>query len=421
VAVLLIGFLIGLPVALVLTLAALFAVIALQGPPLTILPERLFDSSTNFLLMAVPFFIFTGSIMQSAGLGARLVEFSSAVVGRFRGGLLYANVISSAIFADISGSSAADTAAIGSVMLPEMIRRGYEKRFATALQAASGTLGVLVPPSITALVYAWIADVSVIDMFLATILPAGLMAMSFCGLCYFKATKEGYPREQSLGPAEVVSAFGRGVWALAAPAIILGAIVTGVVTPPEAGVIAVAYTILISVLMYRTMTLDTLRATTVSAVLGTARVMFILGGSLLLGWVLTYQGIPQTLTVSLLGVSHNPLVLLILLNVVLVLIHELLETSATLVLVVPLVLPLFTSVGISPIQLGIVFLMNSAMGIVTPPSGILLYIAAPITGIRVEALFRAIVPFLVLLLIDLTVIIFFPQISTIVPTLVHQR
>lgn len=419
--VLVMGFLIGLPVALVLILAALFALIALQGPPLTILPERLFDSSTNFLLMAVPVFIFTGAIMQTSGLGSRLIEFSSALVGRFRGGLLYTNVISSAIFADISGSSAADTAAIGSVMLPEMIARGYERRFSTALQAASGTLGVLVPPSITALVYAWIADVSVVDMFLATILPAILMGLSFCVLCYFKARKEQYPREKSLGPREVGYAFGRGVWALAAPAIILGGIVTGVVTAPESGVIAVGYTIVISTLLYRTMDLAGLRATMVAAVLGTARVMFILGGSLLLGWVLTYQGIPQTLTSTVLGLSHNPLVLLILLNFVLILIHEVLETSATLVLVVPLVLPLFIGLGVSPIQVGIVFLMNSALGIVTPPSGILLYIAAPITGIRVEALFRAIIPFLVLLLVDLAVVVFFPAISTIVPALVHHR
>jgi C4-dicarboxylate transporter, DctM subunit len=395
--------------------------IALEGPPLTILPERLFDSSTNFLLMAVPFFIFTGAIMQSGGLGARLIEFSSALVGRFRGGLLYTNVISSAIFADISGSSAADTAAIGSVMLPEMVKRGYDTRFSTALQAASGTLGVLVPPSITALVYAWIADVSVIDMFLATILPAILMALSFCALCYFKALREDYPREKSLGPAAVVSAFGRGVWALAAPVIILGGILTGIVTPTESGVIAVVYTILISFVIYRTMNWDSLRLTAVSAVLGTARVMFILGGSLLLGWVLTYQGIPQSLTSALLGLSQNPLVLLILLNIVLILIHEVLETSATLVLVVPLVLPLLTRLGVSPIHVGIVFLMNSALGIVTPPAGILLYVAAPITGIRVETLFRAIVPFLVLLLIDLSVIVVFPEVSTIVPTLVHHR
>ncbi len=413
------GFLIGMPVAFVLTFAVLFALLTQQSP-LHILSETMFTGSSNFILMAVPFFMLTGAIMQVGGLAQRLIDLAGSLVGRFRGGLLLVDVVSSAFFADISGSAVSDTVAIGSVLLPGMIKRGYDRKFATALQAASGTLGVLFPPSIATIIYAWVANVSVADMFLASFLPALLMVFSFCAVAYYVAVRGGYPREPAQTARQVMHSFWRSLFALLTPVLILFGILRGAVTPTEAGVVAVVYTALVSMGVYRTMSLGTLFESLELAVMGTARVMFILSAAILLGWMLTILQVPQGLSGGLLGLSRSPLVLLLLLNLVLVLVHGVLETSATLILIVPLVIPVFTQVGVDPVHLGIVFLVNSALGLLTPPMGLLLYVAAPITGLKVEVLARAVVPFLITVLIDLAIVVLFPQISTIVPYLVHH-
>ena len=415
------GFAIGLPVAIALIAAVMAVLLGGGGQPLAIVPQTLFTGASNVILMAVPFFMLTGAIMETGSLAQRMIDFSSTLVGRFRGGLLYVDVISSAIFADISGSAVSDTAAIGSVMLPGMLRRGYDPRFATALQAASGTLGVLFPPSIATIIYAWVANVSVAEMFLASFLPAMLMVVSFCVVAFITAARENYPREKAASGPEIVAAFRSAFWALLAPVIIVGSILKGIVTPTEAGVIAVLYTFLISALRYRTLTRATIGETLVRGVIGTARVMFILSAAILLSWMLIILQIPQQLSASMLGISHNPLLLLVVLNVLLVIVHGVLETNSTIILIVPLVLPVFAQLGVSPIHLGIIFLVNSALGLLTPPLGFLLYVAAPITGLRIEVLARAIVPFLVTILIDLAIVIAFPQISTLVPQLLGRH
>lgn len=412
-----IGFAIGLPVALVLTGAVVMTLLGQGGQPLLIVPEQLFTGASNFILMAVPFFMLTGSIMQNGGLAQKLIEFSSALVGRFRGGLLYVDVISSAIFADISGSAVSDTAAIGGVMLPGMLKRGYDPRFATALQAASGTLGVLFPPSIATIIYSWVANESVAEMFLASFVPAFLMVISFCIVAWIAAWRSNYPREKAATLPEIAKASRSAFWALLAPVIIVGGVLSGIVTPTEAGIVAVAYTLGISVFGYRTIKPRQIGETFVHGVLGTSRVMFILAGAILLSWMMTILQIPQQLSSAMLSISHNPLVLLLLLNILLVIVHGVLETSATLILIVPLVLPIFVQAGISPIQLGIVFLTNSALGLLTPPLGLLLYVAAPITRLSIETLARAVVPFLFTILIDLVLVCLFPQLSTFLPSL----
>lgn len=409
------GLAIGLPIALVLIGAVLATLLGHGGQPLLIVPETLFTGTSNVILMAVPFFMLTGAVMQQGGLALRLIDFSSAVVGRFRGGLLYVDILSSAIFADISGSAVADTAAIGSVMLPGMLRRGYDPRFATALQAASGTLGVLFPPSIATIIYAWVANVSVAEMFMASFLPAILMVVSFATVAFVAAARHDYPREPAASARELGTAFRRAFFALLAPIVIVGGVTSGIVTPAEAGVVAVIYTFLVTAVGYRAMTRSALTDTLVNGVVGTSRVMFILAGAILLSWMLTILQIPQQLSGAMLGISSNPFVLLIIINVLLVLVHSVLETSATLILVVPLVLPVALAAGISPIHLGIIFLINSALGLLTPPLGLLLYVAAPITGLRIEVLARALVPFLLTVLIDLALVIVFPQIVTVVP------
>jgi C4-dicarboxylate transporter DctM subunit len=418
-AAILFGFAIGLPVGLVLTWSVI-AVLLAQDQPLLIVPEQMFTAASNFILTAIPFFMFTGAVMQIGGMAERLVAFAATLVGRFRGGLLQADIVASAIFADMSGSAVSDTVAIGNVMLPGMVRRGYHPPFATALQAASGTLGVLFPPSIATIIYAWVANTSVADMFLASFLPALLVALSFAAIGWWHAWKHNYPREHAAGPREIAASVRSTAWALLTPVLILGGILSGAVTPTEAGVVAGLYALAVSTLIYRSMTLAGLRESLEHAVMGTARVMFVLAAAMLLGWEMIMLQVPQTLADGMLSLSHNPLVLMLVLNLALILIHGVMETSATLILIVPLVLPIFADVGVDPIHLGIVFLVNSALGLLTPPLGLVLYVAAPITGLSVERLARAAVPFMLALLVDLAIVVLLPWISTVVPALVHR-
>ncbi len=412
------GFLGGLPIAIVLILSSLLTLMA-TSQPLLILPQRLFSGVTNPILMAIPFFMLTGSLMQFGGVARRLVDFCTTLVGRFRGGLAFVDIVSSGIFSDISGSPVADTAAIGSIMLPEMVKRGYDKAFASALQAASGSMGMLIPPSIATIVYSWLANVSVGAMFAASLLPAFLMMVSFWVVAYIIAVRRRLPRERAQSVGEIWDAFRGALWGLLAPLSILGGILSGAVTPSEAGVIAVLYTLMIVVGPYRSLGVAGVWKSLGDAVISTTRVMFILSGALLLSWLLTLQQIPQALARSILGLSHDPLILIGLLMVILVLIHEVLETASTLMLIVPLVLPIFAQAGVDPIHLGILFLANSSLGIVTPPVGFLLYITGAITGAKLEEVTRAIVPFWIAIIVDLILLILIPQITMIVPQLLH--
>jgi C4-dicarboxylate transporter DctM subunit len=414
----LLGFAIGMPVAFVLIWGVFFSLL-IQQQPLMIVPETMFSASSNFILTAIPFFMFTGAVMEKGGLAERLVALAEALVGRFRGGLLLADIIVSAVFADMSGSAVSDTVAIGNIMLPGMMRRGYDRPFSTALQAASGTLGVLFPPSIATIIYAWVANVSVAQMFLASFLPAFLVLLSFVVIALVVAARRGFPRERPAGLREIGRSFSGASWALLTPVLILGGILSGAVTPSEAGVIVAVYALLTSRFIYRTMSFATLLEALSHAVIGTARVMFILTAAVLLGWQLTMLQVPQSLSDGMLQLSHNPLVLLLLLNLALVALHGVMETSATLILVVPLVVPIFAQLGVDPIHLGIIFLVNSALGLLTPPIGLVLYVVAPITGLKIETVARAAVPFLLAVVVDLVLVTIFPQISMIVPSLVR--
>ncbi len=416
---LVLGFAVGLPVAFVLIFASLMALLSSNSGPVTIVPEQLLQGGSNFILLAVPLFMLTGALMQNGQMAQRLIGFASVLVARFRGGLLLVDVMASALFADISGSAVSDTAAMGSVMLPGMIKRGYPREFSTAVQAAAGTLGVMFPPSIATIVYAYVANVSVSEMFLASFLPAILVVLSFCVVIVVTARRNHYPREKAVPLGEGAKAFVTSLPALMAPIIIIGSILGGVVTPAEAGVIAVTYTLLCSAFVYRDLRPRAILASLREGATGGARVMLILSAAILLSYTLTIQQIPQQLSSWMLSFSKNALVLFVLLNLLLILIHGVLETNSSIILLVPLVMPAFLAAGVDPVQLGIVFLASSAVGLLTPPIGFLLYIAAPIGGVTVERLIKAVFPFLLTLLVDLALLVVFPGITSALPRLVH--
>ncbi|WCK53242.1 TRAP transporter large permease subunit [Aneurinibacillus sp. Ricciae_BoGa-3] len=411
---LLILFALGVPIAFVLGITSLGLLFMTNPIPLTIIPQRMFLISDNFSLMAIPFFMLTGALMQVGGVAERLVRLASVLIGWVRGGLGYADIFVSAFFADISGSAVADTAAIGSVMLPGMVKRGYDKPFATALQSAAGTLGVMIPPSITTILFAVTANVSVVTMFLASFIPALLVIVSFAVVVFFTAKKRDFPREPKPTRRELWEAFRGAFLPLWTPIIILGGILSGIFTPTEAGVVAVFYTLIVMAVT-KQLNVKSFWHAMVDALHGTSKTMLIVASAFVLGWLLVVSQLSQTIANSLFSLSHNVFVILIIVNIFLALVHVVLESSSTILLIVPILMPILGSIGVDPIHFGILLLINSAIGLLTPPVGVILYIASGITNIRVETLARAVIPFILMLVVDLILVIIFPGIVSFLP------
>ena len=412
--------LVGVPVGFALSLAALM-VLSSTGIPLDIVPQRLFDGTSSVILLAIPLFMLTGTLMSSGDMANRLASFATSIFGRIRGGLGIADVGASVIFADISGSAVADSAAIGSIMIPQLEQRGYGLEFAAALQAAAGSLGLMFPPSSTMIVYAWVTGISLASLFMHSFLPGLLVAASFSLVIYYYALKRGYPMEKNLGVRAVVRSLGRGFFALMAPVIILVTILGGITTPSEAGVIAAIYTLATCVGIYKTLKLRDIYQVTLTASLNASRVTLIIASATLLSWVIaTFQG-PQQISGFLLQISHNPIVVLILLNVAMTILHTMLEGISTILVLVPVILPLLHNLKIDPVVFGVILAQNSALGLLFPPLGFNLYVISSICGVAVERVAVAVLPFIAILALDILVLILFPQIATVVPGLFGFR
>lgn len=412
--------LLNLPVAIALGMSA-FASLLLQGTaPLTVIVLRMYGGVDVSALTAVPFFMLAGELMARGGLARRLVDFASALVGWVRGGLGLADIVSSLIFADMSGSCVADTAAIGTVMIPGLIQRGYTARFATALQAAGGSLGMLFPPSITMIIYAWVANVSVAQLFVSSLVPGILVVISYSGVAYVTARRRGFPREHlDLRPRRLAKVTKDGALALITPVIILGGILSGTFSPTEAGAIAVIYTFVVSVFVYRTVRIREIVAGLRATVVGTSRIMFIIACAIGLSWLLTVMMLPQSAVGALGDITHNRIVLLLLINLVLMFLHTFLEAGATLLLVVPVLLPTLAATHIDPTYFGIILVMNSALGLLLPPMGLLLYIASSISNLTLEETSLGAIPFASVLAGNLLLVTLVPQVVTFLPNLFY--
>jgi tripartite ATP-independent transporter DctM subunit len=411
--------LIGVPVAVVIGIAAIVALVG-SGDSLLVVPQQFFANLNKFDLLAIPFFMLTGAIMDTGGVSRRLIDFAMAIVGFVRGGLGMVTVVASMFFADISGSATADTAAIGSIMIPGMQKKGYHLPYATALQSASGSLGLLGPQSMSAIIFAYTANVSVGKMLLANFIPGILVAISFMIVNYFTAVKRKYPIDQRFSFKNVVSTFREAIWALLAPIIILGGILGGICTPPEAGVIAVIYIIIVSRFVYKELNINSFQEIITKTIVNTTRTTFLLGLAFILGLYLTKQQIPGQIANSFLGMTGDKLLLLLLINVFLMVIHTSLETISSIIVVIPVFMPLIHAMNIDPIAFGVMVMVNSAIGINLPPVGFCLYTASSISGVPLEQATRAIMPFILTLLLDLVIVTLYPQIALFLPNLLHM-
>ncbi len=409
----------GLPIAFSFGLTSLLFLLAQASSSLTILPARTFASIDSFPLMAIPFFILSGDIMKEGGLSWRLINFVQLFVGRFKGGLGYVTIVASAFFGAISGSSAATVAAIGGIMIPEMVKRGYKPNYAVALSAASGFLGILIPPSIPLIVYGINAEVSVGALFLATIVPGLLMCLAFAlvhRLVVHKYYSPPVAKTMEAGPAENHWQTGKeALPALIMPLIILGGIYSGIFTPTEAGAVAVAYGLLVATVLYRSVSWKTLVNISAGSAITSTVILFIIGLAGVFGWIMTVQQLPALVSESITNITSNPFIIILLLNVIYLILGTFLETITIIAITTPIFLPLIKEIGMDLVHFGIWMQVNLCVGLITPPMALNILMACRIGNTTIKEVIAPLIPFLIAAIIVLIVTAYFPTLSLSLP------
>ncbi|WP_108661818.1 TRAP transporter large permease [Acuticoccus kandeliae] len=410
---------IGVPVAVALGLTASgFYILSGDWHLLAMLPQRMFSATTAFTLLAIPFFILAGNLMNTGGITERIFRFANACVGHIRGGLGQVNVIASLIFSGMSGAAVADAAGLGQVELKAMKDRGYDPEFSAAITAASSTIGPVFPPSIPFVLYSSITGVSVAKLFLAGVVPGLLMALALMAAVWFVSWRTAMPREERASFGEVFRSFADSALSLFTPVIIIGGIFGGIFTPTEAGVAACAYALVLSMFVYRELKPSDLPRILWFTLLHTIRVMFVIAAAGFFGWLLVHQRVPNALIEGLLGVSSDPAIILGIIVVILLVLGMFLEGIAVIVLTVPLFLPVITKLGIDPVQFGVIMIMCSMVGLLTPPVGMVLFAVSSVSGLSVARLSRALWPYLIGLMVVLLLVTYWPLVSIWLPNLV---
>lgn len=409
----------GASIGVALGLSSAIVLYAVLDMPLIVVVQRMFTSVDSFSFMAVPFFMLAGAFMSDGGVTRRIVDFSMALVGALAGGLALVVAVAGMFFAALSGSSAATTAAIGASMIDEMERRGYPRSFAAAVVASGGTVGIVIPPSITMVVYGSIANTSIADLFIAGFAPGILMGVSMCVVSWVISKKNGYQGEGHFSVMRILRSFRECFWALMMPVIILGGIYTGIFTPTEAAAVAAVYGALVGFFIYRELTLAHLPKTLLSAAYNTTMIMFVVGAANLFGWILTNAQVPHMLAQSFATLTDSPIVFLMLVNVLLLFIGTLINASAAVVILTPILLPVATGMGIDPMFFGVLMVVNLAIGCITPPVGLDLFVVASITGLSIDKVTAKVMPYLIMLLVDLVLLTYFPSIITFLPDLLR--
>jgi tripartite ATP-independent transporter DctM subunit len=401
--------LINVPIAVALGVAAVIAMVVAQGTAsLPNVALVMYQGATSFPLIAIPLFILAGAIMNSSGISQRLIDFCGALLGFMRGALAQVNVVTSMFFAEISGSAVADVAATGPVLIPAMKKRGYSGPFTAAVTSSTASLAIIIPPSIPMILYAVMAGTSVVQMFVAGLLPGLICGGLMMALCYWYAVRHNHPREGAFRLRKVWRTFLETFWALTLPLIILGGIFGGIVTATEGAALAVVAALFIGIVVYRELDWKALRAAIVEGAIQTGVVMLLVASSALLGVYLTEAQVPQKLALALTGITKEPWLVLALLNVFFLFIGMFLHSAAAIILVVPIVMPLVTAVGIDPVHFGVVVTLNLAIGQQTPPVASVLMITCSIAKENVWDVSRANLPFIGALLATLVLVTYVP-------------
>ncbi len=398
----------GVPVAFSIVIASV-AVMLKGDVKLLMVVQRMFTSADSFSLIAVPFFILAGDLMAKGKVSKVLVEFAEAMLGMIKGGLSIVSVLAGMFFAAISGSGAATTAAVGATLIPELEKRGYDKARSAALIAAAGTIGVVIPPSVPMVLYAVIAEQSVNTLFKNGFVPGILMGGILVVISLVQAVKYNYPKGAAFSLRNVGKTFFRAIWGILMPLIILGGIFSGYFTPSEAADVAVIYAVFVSLFIYRDLSLRELVEIMKGSAKTSAVIMIIISCSGPFGWVLANWKIPEAISASVLGISNNPYVIMFLIAVIILIAGVFMETSSAIIILTPVFLPLVKAMGISLVHFGIVFVVGIAIGMITPPVAINLFVASGITGLPIEKISKAVVPYLLGLIVVFFAILYVPM------------
>lgn len=407
----------GLPLFAAMGLAAL-AFVTLAGLSPSIVPQKMAQAMNSFPIVAAPLFILMGNLLSASRITDRIVRFATAVTGSLRGGYAQASILSSLIFAGMAGSAVADAAGTGAVEIRAMKNAGYRAETAAAINASAATIGAIVPPSLPIVIFGVTSDISVGRLFLAGIVPGLLMAASLMTMVAVVGKRQGFPSQRFAGFGEVWASFRDGIFALMAPVILLGGMFGGLFTPTEAAAVASLYALLLCLVVYRT-----LRPTDIVRVMietaetaGIVAVLVMAAGAL--GWCMSISRIPQTVAPAMMESIHSPLLFLLVCNVLLLVVGCFMETLAALLILIPILVPVAHSFGIPPVQFGIMMIFNLILGTIHPPVGVVLFISSRIAEISFEAMSRAVLPWLVPLLIVLAGITLFPPLTTWLPGLI---
>lgn len=408
--------LLGIPIVFCIGLAAILATFVIgDATPLLIVPSSMFNGMDSFPLMAIPFFILAGELMNRGGIAERLVAFANSLVGHIRGGMGHATVVSNTMLAMDTGSALAQVAAIGRIMIPAMERRGYTREFATALTCSASLLGPIIPPSITMVLYAVAAGASVGGLFLAGIVPGLLMAAALMGFVYFRAMVRGERPEQRFSAAEALRNARYAFLALLMPFIILGGIFAGIMTPTESAAVAVLYATLVGALVFRKLSWRALYECLLTTGIITSFIMLIVGAARIFSDLLASEAVPQAIVGHLVRITTDPVFLLLLINLLLLLVGCLMDTTAAIIILTPVLLPAAVQAGVDPKLFGIIMCLNLVLGMATPPVGVALYLAAEVGKVRIERVISAIWPFLLIQFAVLLLITYVPDLSLALP------
>ena len=403
--------LLGMPIGFALAVGTVVGQLLRGQSSLMLVPLRMFNGAESFPMVAIPLFILAGQIMNHSGISRRLVDFASALVGFIRGGLAHVSVVTSMFFAEMSGSAVADAAALGTVLIPAMSRKGYPKPFAATVLSSAATIAVIIPPSIPMILYAVTAEVSVAEMFIGGIVPGILFGVALMAVSYVLSRKYRFPIEQAFRLSEVWRTFRRAVWALLLPVVILGGILSGIFTATEAAGVAVVAALIVGALIYREYDLRTLPGTLLDSALQSAVVMVIVAASAYMGSFLSNEQVPQKLAQAVLSVSTNRWVILALLNVVFLVAGMVLHSAAAIVMLTPIMMPLVRAAGIDPIHFGIIMTVNLGIGQQTPPVASVLLTTMSIANVTLAEVFRYLPYFLAAMMVVLLLVTYVPELS----------
>ncbi|AWI86166.1 C4-dicarboxylate ABC transporter permease (plasmid) [Alloyangia pacifica] len=409
------GLIIGLPVAITLGVSSM-AYILFKGMPLVVIPQKMYAGMDSFVLLCIPGFILAGNLMNAGGITGRIVRLAQALVGWMRGGLGLTNVAASMLFGGISGTAAADAASIGGMMIPGMKKAGYPADFSAAITAASSTVGPIIPPSVPMIIVGTLSGISVGKMFIAGALPGILMGVAMMVTAWIIARRNNYPRQQWQGMGELWKAFLGAFWAVAMTGLIVGGLLTGFATPTETAIVASIYAFVVGAFVYRGLKLRDVPKILIDSAVSAAAILVLVGLANVFGWILVSERIPQMIADSVLSITDNKFLVILLINLVLLFVGMFMETIAALIILFGPLLALATGVGVDPLHFAVFAVLNLMIGLTTPPVGVCLFICAGIGRVTLWQVTRAIMPFIITNILVLLLVSYVPFFSTWLPS-----